>query len=101
MVVDAWVDLVRFACVRCRHVWSVRYDLLQSRGPAGVEREYFSVDGIGLPSPYTPGGAVGCPRCGWPAIGRLLSRRSLEGCATSGPVDGENDVDEGSTDAAL
>jgi hypothetical protein len=79
MVVDAFVDLVDFLCVRCDHGWTERYDVLQARGTDGVEHEYFGVRGIGMPSPYRAGAAPACPRCTWPVIGRLVSRRSLEG----------------------
>ncbi len=81
MVVDAWVDVVAFRCVRCGHKWTARYDLLQSRGVQGVEREYFSVQGVGVPSPYTPKGASRCPECAWRAIGSPVTRRSVEGPA--------------------
>lgn len=81
MVVDAWADLVGFACERCDHRWTRHYDLLQSRSANGVEGEYFSVAGVGVPSPYSAAGACPCPECGWRVAGALESRRSADTAA--------------------
>ncbi len=78
MAVDAWTELVLFSCGRCLHEWSLLYDLLEARGPAGVERQYYSRDGIATGSPYAADSCPRCQSCMRPVTGRLLDRRPAE-----------------------
>ncbi|MFG2986603.1 hypothetical protein ACGFYQ_36085 [Streptomyces sp. NPDC048258] len=74
---------MEFTCGRCWYEWSIDYDVQQYTDDQGGVWEYFSRDGIAVPSPYTPSGASPCPACGRHWVGRLLARRLIP--AAPGP----------------
>lgn len=84
MITDMALERVEFTCGRCWYDWSIDYDVQQYSDEAGTW-EYFSRDGIPVPSPYTPAGASPCPLCGRHWVGRLLARRRIP--AAPGAVD--------------
>ncbi|THA46371.1 hypothetical protein [Streptomyces sp. A1136] len=75
MITELAVERVAFACGGCWNEWSTDYDVQHYRDADGRHWEYFSCDGVPVPSPYTPRGAVPCPRCGRRWVGRVLARR--------------------------
>ncbi|WP_078988038.1 hypothetical protein [Streptomyces sp. XY332] len=76
MITEMALERVEFTCGRCWHDWSIDYDVQQYSDEDGAW-EYFSRDGIPVPSPYTPAGASPCPVCGRHWVGRLLARRLI------------------------
>ncbi|MFJ6799105.1 hypothetical protein [Streptomyces sp. NPDC091268] len=74
MITETALERTEFTCGRCWHDWSIDYEVQQYRDQEGVW-EYFSRDGILVPSPYTPAGASPCPVCGARWVGRLVARR--------------------------
>ncbi|WP_251022374.1 hypothetical protein [Streptomyces sp. ISL-10] len=77
VITELAVERVEFTCGRCWHQWSADYDAQQYRDAEGDLWEYFSRDGIAVPSPYTPAGAPPCPLCGRRWVGRILARRPV------------------------
>ncbi|MEW2135694.1 hypothetical protein AB0892_03640 [Streptomyces sp. NPDC005409] len=77
MITEMALERAEFTCGRCWHQWSIDYDVQQYRDEEGGTWEYFSRDGIPVPSPYTPAGASPCPACGRHWVGRLLARRVI------------------------
>ncbi|MGW0390493.1 hypothetical protein ACWDYJ_06245 [Streptomyces sp. NPDC003042] len=77
MITALALERVEFTCGRCWHDWSIDYDVQQYSDDGGGTWEYFSCDGIAVPSPYTPAGASPCPVCGRHWVGRLLARRLI------------------------
>ena len=75
MITELAVERVEFTCGQCWHHWSVDYDVQHYRDDDGTDWEYFSHDGIGAASPYTPDGGVPCPQCGRHWVGHLVARR--------------------------
>ncbi|WP_251054664.1 hypothetical protein [Streptomyces sp. ISL-66] len=72
------LERAEFTCGRCWFDWSIDYDVQQYSDEGGTGTwEYFSRDGIPVPSPYTPAGASPCPACGRHWVGRLLARRLI------------------------
>ncbi|MFB7463568.1 hypothetical protein ACFCZ1_08680 [Streptomyces sp. NPDC056224] len=83
MITGLALERVEFTCGRCWYEWSIDYDVQQYTDDQGGIWEYFSRDGIAVPSPYTPAGATPCPACGRHWVGRLLARRLIP--AAPGP----------------
>lgn len=77
MITEMALERVEFTCGRCWYDWSIDYDVQQYSDDEGGAWEYFSRDGIPVPSPYTPAGASPCPVCGRHWVGRLLARRLI------------------------
>jgi hypothetical protein len=75
MITELAIERVEFTCGHCWYKWSVDYDVQGYRDDDGNEWEYFTRDGIGVPSPYEPEGAPPCPECGRRWVGRLAARR--------------------------
>ena len=57
------MERYRFTCAGCGHVWSTDYDVQHVEDGHGLAWEYYSLNGIPVPSP-TARGSQGCPRCG-------------------------------------
>ncbi|MEU2231475.1 hypothetical protein [Streptomyces vietnamensis] len=85
MITELALERVQFTCGHCWHEWSTDYDVQQYRDDQGGDWEYFSRDGVAVPSPYTPAGAAPCPRCGRRWVGRILARRRIP--TVPGPAD--------------
>lgn len=77
MITELAVERVAFTCGHCWHRWSLDYDVQHYQDEHGEDWEYFSRDGIGVASPYTPDGAPPCPHCGRRWLGQLLARRPI------------------------
>lgn len=77
MITELAVERVEFTCGHCWHKWSADYDVQYYRDEYGDEWEYFTRDGLGVPSPYDPQGAPPCPICGRRWVGRLAARRPV------------------------
>ncbi len=63
MLKELAVERYRFACSGCGHVWSADYDMQHIEDGHGLTWEYYSLNGIPVPSP-TARGSLSCPRCG-------------------------------------
>jgi hypothetical protein len=57
------VERYRFTCAGCGHAWSADYDVQHVEDGHGLTWEYYSLNGIPVPSPTAPG-TLSCPRCG-------------------------------------
>jgi len=57
------VERYCFTCAGCGHTWSTDYDVQHVEDGHGLTWEYYSLNGIPVPSP-TARGALNCPRCG-------------------------------------
>ncbi|MGG7569291.1 hypothetical protein [Streptomyces sirii] len=77
MLIETGVELVEFTCPQCAHRWTGAYELLHCELSDGEVRDYFTVSGIKVLSPYAPDGAPSCLRCGSPTVARLVERRAL------------------------
>ncbi|GAA1422420.1 hypothetical protein GCM10009601_23890 [Streptomyces thermospinosisporus] len=77
MITELAVERVEFTCGHCWHKWSADYDVQYYRDDNGDEWEYFTRDGLPVPSPYDPQGAPPCPICGRRWVGRLIARRPI------------------------
>ncbi|MGR4880237.1 hypothetical protein ACIPUC_12470 [Streptomyces sp. LARHCF249] len=86
------LERAEFTCGRCWHDWSIDYDVQQHSDEGGTW-EYFSRDGILVPSPYTPAGASPCPVCGRRWVGRLLARRPIPAAPRAAGTPGEKVTD--------
>ena len=63
MLKELAVERYRFTCAGCGHVWSADYDVQHVEDGHGVTWEYYSLNGMPVPSP-TARGSQSCPRCG-------------------------------------
>ena len=63
MLKELAVERYRFTCSGCGHVWSTDYDVQHIEDGHGLTWEYYSLNGIPVPSP-TARGTLSCPRCG-------------------------------------
>ncbi len=63
MLKEVAVERYRFTCAGCGHVWSTDYDAQHVEDGHGVTWEYYSLNGIPVPSPTAPG-SLSCPHCG-------------------------------------
>ncbi|WP_405010861.1 hypothetical protein [Kitasatospora sp. NBC_01539] len=75
MITELAVERVEFTCGQCWHHWSVDFEVQHYQDDDGTDWEYFSHDGIGATSPYTPDGGAPCPECGRHWVGHLVARR--------------------------
>jgi hypothetical protein len=74
VTVEKDVDAIEFICPRCSYRWTRSYELVHCELPSGEVRDYFSLGGQRVLSPYHPAGAPKCPECSWIAVGHLTSR---------------------------
>ncbi len=63
MLKEVAVERYRFTCAGCGHAWSTDYDVQHVEDGHGLTWEYYSLNGIPVPSPTAPG-TLSCPRCG-------------------------------------
>ena len=63
MLEELAVERYCFTCSGCGHVWSADYDVQHIEDGHGLTWEYYSLNGIPVPSP-TARGSLSCPRCG-------------------------------------
>ncbi len=63
MLKEMAVERYRFTCSGCGHTWRADYDVQHVEDGHGVTWEYYSLNGIPVPSP-TARGTMSCPRCG-------------------------------------
>ena len=87
MLKDIAVERYRFTCADCGHVWSADFDVQHIDDGHGVTWEYFSLDGIPVPSPTAPG-TQSCPRCGatWIHV-QLMAVRTVPLAEAEGRAD--------------
>lgn len=57
------VERLRFSCPGCGFVWTADYDVQHAEDGHGLTWEYYSLNGIPVPSPSVRG-SVTCPHCG-------------------------------------
>ena len=90
MLKDVAVERYRFTCAGCGHVWSTDYDVQHVEDGHGLTWEYYSLNGIPVPSPTGPG-ALSCPRCGatWIHL-QLVAVRTVP---LAQPAEGQADPD--------
>ncbi len=74
MVVEEDVGVVEFVCPGCRYRWRRSYALVHCEYLSGEVRDYFSLAGERVASPYSPDGAPTCPKCAERAVGRPAPR---------------------------
>ncbi|WNV75232.1 hypothetical protein [Geodermatophilus sp. DSM 44513] len=90
MLKEVAVERYRFTCAGCGHTWSADYDVQHVEDGHGLTWEYYSLNGIPVPSP-TARGTLSCPRCGATWIHfRLLAVRTVP---LVEPADGQADPD--------
>ncbi|MGR6963217.1 hypothetical protein ACU610_01995 [Geodermatophilus sp. URMC 61] len=63
MLKEVAVERYCFTCAGCGHTWNTDYDVQHVEDGHGLTWEYYSLNGIPVPSP-TARGALSCPRCG-------------------------------------
>ncbi len=63
MLKELAVERYYFTCPGCGHAWSADYDVQHIEDGHGLTWEYYSLNGIPVPSP-TAKGSQSCPRCG-------------------------------------
>ena len=63
MLKEIAVERYRFTCAGCGHAWSTDYDVQHVEDGHGLTWEYYSLNGIPVPSPTAPG-TLSCPCCG-------------------------------------
>ncbi|SOC53692.1 hypothetical protein SAMN05660748_0025 [Blastococcus aggregatus] len=63
MLKEVAVERYRFTCAGCGHTWSTDYDVQHVEDGHGLTWEYYSLNGIPVPSP-TAHGSLSCPHCG-------------------------------------
>ncbi|MHA6793434.1 hypothetical protein ACVGVM_07905 [Pseudonocardia bannensis] len=78
MIREIALDTVEFLCPWAHPRWVGEYHVVHYEDAEGGEYEFFSVQGVPVPSPYTLDGAPACPHCGVLVPGRLIARRYLE-----------------------
>ena len=89
MLKEVAVERYRFTCSGCGHTWSADYDVQHVEDGHGSTWEYYSLNGIPVPSP-TARGATSCPRCGATWIHfQLLAVRTVP---LVEPADGQADT---------
>ena len=77
MLKEVAVERYSFTCAGCGHTWSADYDVQHVADGHGVTWEYYSLNGIPVPSPTAPG-TLSCPRCGASWIHfRLMAVRTV------------------------
>src|SRR3954465_2100860 len=54
MLKDVAVERYRFTCAGCGHAWSTDYDVQHVEDGHGLTWEYYSLNGIPVPSPTAP-----------------------------------------------
>lgn len=90
MLKEVAVERYRFTCAGCGHTWSADYDVQHVEDGHGLTWEYYSLNGIPVPSP-TARGTLSCPRCGatWIHV-QLVAVRPVP---LAEPEDGRADPD--------
>jgi hypothetical protein len=77
VITDIAVERVEFRCPESHWKSVVDYDVVLYVDAEGDTWEFFSVDGVSTPSPYTVDGAPLCPICHRVVIGTPLARRFI------------------------
>ena len=77
MITDIAVERVEFRCPESHWQCVVDYDVVLHVDAEGDVWEFFSVDGVPTPSPYTVDGAPICPICHRVVVGTPVARRFI------------------------
>ena len=77
MITDIAVERVEFRCPESHWQSVVDYDVVLYVDADGTTWEFFSVDGVSAPSPYTADGAPLCPICHRVVVGTPVARRYI------------------------
>lgn len=77
MITDIAVERVEFRCPDSRWQSVVDYDVVVYVDADGATWEFFSVNGVLTPSPYTIDGAPLCPVCHRAVPGNPVARRFI------------------------
>lgn len=77
MIVDIAVERVVFRCPESHWCTEAEYDVVIYVDAVGDTWEFFSLDGLPTPSPYTVDGAPFCPRCHRAVPGHPTARRFI------------------------
>lgn len=77
MISDIAVERVEFRCPESHWHSVADFDVVFYVDPEGGTWEFYSVDGVPSPSPYTLDGAPLCPVCARAVPGRLIARRLI------------------------
>ena len=77
MITDIAVERVEFRCPESHWDCVVDYDVVLYVDAEGDTWEFFSVDGVACPSPYTVDGAPLCPICHRVVVGTPIARRFI------------------------
>lgn len=77
MITDIAVERVEFRCPDSHWQSMVDYDVVLYLDADGDTWEFFSVDGVPTPSPYTIDGARFCPVCHRAVPGKPVARRFI------------------------
>ncbi|NMH95946.1 hypothetical protein [Pseudonocardia acidicola] len=78
MIREIALDTVEFVCPSGHPRWSEEHHVVHYEDADGGQYEFFSLQGVPVPSPYTIDGAPPCPECGGLVLGRMIARRFLE-----------------------
>lgn len=77
MITDIAVERVEFCCPESHWLSVVDYDVVLYVDADGDTWEFFSVNGVPTPSPYTVDGAPLCPVCHRAMTGSPVARRFI------------------------
>jgi hypothetical protein len=77
VITDIAVERVEFRCPESHWQSVVDYDVVLYLDADGTAWEFFSVDGVSTPSPYTVDGAPFCPICHRVVVGTPVARRDI------------------------